>query len=141
MKLLNEREQVRSVAAQWRSVYGRSTEFGSDKQEIAATLEALDAETATAETVAEIIGNDSWVKPAKCHECGAETWSAVQVGEEPDYESNTARICLGCLKAAVALLEASLPQQPPQVPAEALRPDAPTALPQEGSSMQEKANG
>jgi len=41
-----------------------------------------------------------------CHECDARV-DVVQVGQEPDYESATANVCLVCLKKAVALLEQS----------------------------------
>lgn len=105
MELLNERNQVRTVAKRWRAVYGNGT-YGADKRgrSVGAELEALDAERATAADVAEIVGNKSWVSKNACDECGVETWDAVQVGEEPDYESSTAVLCRKCIKAALALL-------------------------------------
>lgn len=106
MKLMNERNQVREVASKWREQYGAGT-YASDnrKRSVGDELAALDAETATADVVAEIIGNRSWVQMNTCHECGTETWDAVQVGEPPDYESHTATICGPCLRAALRLLE------------------------------------
>jgi len=50
------------------------------------------------------IGNKSWTR-TECGECGAENVPVVVLGEEPDYESSTAWVCLGCLRKAVAMLE------------------------------------
>ena len=105
MELLNERNQVRTVARRWHVQYGAGT-YGSDNRGrmVGNELAALDAETATAADVAEIVGHESWVGENTCHECGAETWDAVQVGQQPDYESSTATICRDCLRAALRLL-------------------------------------
>lgn len=43
-----------------------------------------------------------------CHECEEPALAVAQVGEEPYYESATARLCLGCLKKAVLLIEERL---------------------------------
>lgn len=108
MDLLAERNQVRTVASRWRSQYGSGT-YGNDKRRcmVGDELAALNTETATAADVAEIVGNGSWVKKNTCHECNAETWDAVQVGQPPDCESYTATICGGCLRAALRLLGAA----------------------------------
>lgn len=104
MELLNERNQVRTVASKWRKQYG-SGSYGDDKRGrmVGNELDALDVETATAADVAEIVGNRSWVCKSTCHECGVETWDAVEVGEPPDYESSTATICVDCLRKALTL--------------------------------------
>ena len=106
MKLITERTQVCDVAARWANSYPKNGPYGRDpqKQAITKALAALDAKTATAADVAAIIGNDSWVGPQKCHECGAVVDVAVQVGEEPDYESSTATLCLACVEKALALM-------------------------------------
>jgi hypothetical protein len=102
MRRTSEREQVRNVAKRWRATYGRG-QYGQDKLVILAKLDALDVETATAADVAAIIGDTSWVEPWKCLECGERSWSVIQVGEEPDYESETAYLCIGCLGTAASL--------------------------------------
>ena len=51
-----------------------------------------------------VIGNNSWTDIGNCHNCGRDAAILAQVGEEPDYESNTANICLECAKAVVAML-------------------------------------
>jgi len=104
MKLETMRDQVRSVAKRWRMQYG-SGKYGKDKQKVLHALDGLDAETATVEDVTAIIGNDSWVGAHQCHECGAKTWRAVELGQPPDYESHTATICIDCLRKAAALIE------------------------------------
>ena len=105
MELFDERNQVRTVAKRWFRVYGRGT-YGADKRGrmVGDELSELDVETATAEQVLEITGITGWVGKQKCDECGAESWSIVQLGEEPDYESNTSNICADCLRAALRLL-------------------------------------
>ena len=105
MKLLNERNQVREVASRWREQYGSGT-YRVDKRGrmVGDELAALDLETATADVVEEIIGYRGWVQMNTCHECGTETWDAVQLGEPPDYESHTSTICGPCLRAALRLL-------------------------------------
>lgn len=45
----------------------------------------------------------TWTQPPACSECGEQKGSVVELGDEPDYESRTAWICLDCLRAAVAL--------------------------------------
>lgn len=107
MKTLRERDQVREVAAKWRLQYPpehRATreEFKVKGRQLS---ELIDPETSTAADVASIIGNQSWVAQQRCHECNEYTWDVVQLGEEPDYESNTANVCAACLRKALALLE------------------------------------
>ena len=98
MKLLSEREQVRSVVKRWRERY-------PDPEFRLRDLDALDPETATAEDVALAMGNRGWVRQRTCDECGEDSWSCVELGEEPDDESCTATICEGCLRKALALIE------------------------------------
>ena len=53
-----------------------------------------------------------WVE-TECHECGRRNVSVVQLGEPPDYESQTADICIDCLRQALALAEkARVPADP-----------------------------
>ena len=108
VKLLSEREQVRTVAKRWRDRYP-DPEFrlrdGRTAGEIADRLDALDPETATAEDVGVAMGRRSWVCQQTCYECWKDSWSCVEIGEEPNDESCTATICEGCLRKALALIE------------------------------------
>lgn len=106
MKLMRERDQVRSVPSRWRAQYRN---WPGEWQECADRLQALDPETASADDVAAITGNRAWAQPLECNECGTKTWDIVRVGEEPDHESNTAYMCADCLRAALRLLEEPTP--------------------------------
>ncbi len=45
------------------------------------------------------------ITKCNCNECGKNADIVVQLGQEPDYESATANICLDCLKRAVEICE------------------------------------
>jgi hypothetical protein len=98
---ITQRRLILSVADRWHKQYQC---YGQDrsKAEIWIKLDALDKSTASVEDVAAIIGNYSWCK-LKCDECQNEVGSVVRLGEEPDYESNTANICTECLRKACEL--------------------------------------
>jgi hypothetical protein len=74
MKLLNERNQVLDVVKSWSKQYVRSRDdkFSRDGEftTITKRLKGLDLQIATADDVAAIIGNTSWVGPNSCSECG-----------------------------------------------------------------------
>lgn len=42
-----------------------------------------------------------------CDECGNSVHTAVEIGEEPCYESATAIICRACLEKAIQLIDES----------------------------------
>lgn len=106
MRILNERTQIKDAIKNFVEMYGLET-YGADKRgrSIGKELLALDPETATRSEVNKIIGNGAWVSEVTCGECGKQTWDIVEIGEEPDYESATAYICIDCLKKAVNLIE------------------------------------
>lgn len=56
----------------------------------------------TEEHIKRIIGNNSWTSNV-CHECGNDSEIIIQLGEEPDYDSATVKICQECLKKALSL--------------------------------------
>lgn len=103
VKLITERDRLRSVAQRWRDLY-QTGRYGVDKLTIARQLNALNGETVEAAVVEQIIGNDSWTAVA-CHECGQRVTTAMQMGEEPDYESHTATLCHACLVHAVEVMD------------------------------------
>jgi hypothetical protein len=63
-------------------------------------LRAIDKDKATAEDVKAIIGNDSWTR-IDCDECNQRVSVAVSLGAEPDWDSDTATICVECLGKAI----------------------------------------
>jgi hypothetical protein len=104
MIVITQRSLIRDVAKRWKLQY-RDARSGTDKIEVGRKLAMLDGETASADAVNAIIGNSSWTQVPKCDECGASREVVVQLGEEPDYESHTACICVECLRKAVTEAE------------------------------------
>lgn len=51
-----------------------------------------------------ITGNTSWTS-CICNECYENVEAMVEIGQEPDYDSSTAYICLSCLSEALKLLD------------------------------------
>lgn len=112
MKVITRQGLANSAPARWAEVYGNG-HFASqpDKQEVLAKLAAL-AHPIDPDKVDAIIGNTSWTTQS-CHECGRESELVIEVGQEPDYESCTANMCIGCLEAALSLASNnSSPDQP-----------------------------
>lgn len=103
-EVITLRSQVRTVADRWADQY-RYWDHDAEKVAIGAALRALDPETATPDDVAIIIGNRSWACPTECDGCGEAFDAVVRVGEEPDYR--TCVLCIGCVRAALAALEAA----------------------------------
>ena len=110
MILITKLDIILGVAKRWRSQYNDAGLDTLDyqrphqtKRDILNQLEALDLTSATQEEVNKIIGNDSWTA-LKCDECGEDVDAVVRVGEEPNYESQTACVCRACLAKAAQLL-------------------------------------
>lgn len=98
MILLTTRDRIRTVAGRWRY---QSTFSGGEPRwftETKAALDALDAETATAEDVAAVLGNGTWVE-ILCDNCSRSVDRAVRFEEDI--------LCRDCLAEAVALLDAA----------------------------------
>lgn len=106
MKLITERMLIGQVAERFRRQYGARLDSplydGRVPRLMLAALESLDKETATAADVSLICGNDSWVQ-IKCDECGESVDAVIRVGQEPDYDSSTASLCFGCVRAAATI--------------------------------------
>ena len=82
-----------------------------DRRATVELAKSLDPETSTREDVQSLWNLSGWdgvYNPGqRCDNCGQCREAVVEVGEEPDYESNTASMCEECLEAALALLRAS----------------------------------
>jgi hypothetical protein len=104
VKLITERDSIKSAIESFISTHGKGT-YRADKRDIMVgeELAKLNKETCSAEDVNNLINSD-WVS-MRCHDCGNMVKTFVELGEEPDYESYTANICLDCLKKAVNLVE------------------------------------
>lgn len=111
MKLTTHRDAIRNVANRWIEQYAPFTndlplfsfrnglKSEKTKKQISEELDALNKETATPQDVASIIGNESWTRLV-CNECNKEVDAILTVGEEPDYESHTADLCMDCVRKA-----------------------------------------
>ncbi len=109
MKIITKRDAILKVADRWYEQYQplpRADNNGPMATRVWESLKALDRTTATATDVAAIIGNDSWTN-LKCDECGIDVEAIIVVGQEPDYESRTASLCLECLTKAALLMRQS----------------------------------
>lgn len=101
MKLLTERDNILGIVEAWEKQYHARTS-GSWAQEKLDALRKLDLASVTAEDVESIIGNSGWVS-IRCEECECLVKSAVQLGEEVDYDHPMFVLCFDCLKKAQAL--------------------------------------
>ena len=105
MHIITKRDAIKNAIKSFRESYGEGS-WGADSRGrlIGSELAALDAETVTTEEVNQIIGNASWTHLC-CDECGSTVEDVIiEVGQEPDYESATARLCTSCvIKAALFL--------------------------------------
>jgi hypothetical protein len=98
MKVITKQQLIDTVTEKWKREYG---ECNSEKHnKIYSKLCAL--ENPTEEQIAEVIGNSTWTRN-DCTECGNDVDVIVEIGEEPDYRSNTAWLCLECLQKALKL--------------------------------------
>ena len=96
MEVISKKKLIKDVAKRWSSQY--PTGGDGDKAIIYRNLVAQQPETE--DEVEEIIGNRSWTRN-DCGECGKDVSVLVQLGQEPDYESSTAYVCLDCLQEAI----------------------------------------
>lgn len=108
MELITRQTLARVAAPRWRRQYPPDREHGwndgRSANKISDALAALGSDP-DPDAVDRIIGSGGWTAVPKCDECGRDDLSAVvQVGEEPDYESATAKLCRDCLARALALL-------------------------------------
>ncbi len=96
MKFISRHTRAAGAAKAW------IKQYGTDRDGVASRIEAL-GPTPDPDAVNKIIGNDSWTY-CKCDECEQESEFVVEVGQEPDYESSTARLCGECVRRAMAIV-------------------------------------
>ena len=99
MELVTRQTKANTAAERWKDQY-RSRKY----DQIYNKLVSL-GKNPKPDDVDTIIGNTSWTGVHQCDECGSDSYTVVMVGEEPDYESNTAYMCKECIVRALALFE------------------------------------
>lgn len=108
------RDRIRAVPKRWRKQYETSPywtkpfSWGRPAREVAEALEALDTATCSAADIDAVMGianGHSWCA-VSCNGCEKSVHDdVVFVGDEPDYESSSATLCVSCLREALALTE------------------------------------
>ncbi len=116
MNLITKKEKIAKVASRWYKAYFCSLRHGEwymnsplnrkgkTKEEIYNTL--IEKKPETEQEVIDIVGNRSWTSNC-CDECGKESDILVVIGQEPNYESDTASICKNCLEKALEMVKDS----------------------------------
>jgi hypothetical protein len=107
MKVITVRSQIQGIAAKWKErytvrakagLYWRETLMrGDSAQDIHEKLLTLDTATATLEDVAAIIGNDTWIRPLVCEECGRVCQAVVEFDTECEGQVGSLQLCAICL--------------------------------------------
>lgn len=104
MRLITKKMLLSSLISQYKKQYptNKHFAFGSCSDD---KLKLLEAESSlTEERVAEIIGNNSWLKNI-CDECKKDASTIVVFGKEDYWEDESVRICIDCLKKGLELAE------------------------------------
>jgi len=102
MIVTTKKQILKNLPKHWRQSYPKGRDLASGKNSDKIYIALVNEKELTEERANEIIGNDSWTRNS-CDECGEDVEVTVMVGEEPDYESRTASICINCLNKAVEL--------------------------------------
>jgi hypothetical protein len=96
MKLITRQTQANIAAKRFSDV---GEPYLTKRSEEIKKLNEL-GENPNPDNVDEIIGNKSFTS-TRCDECFENGVDVVEVGEDPDYESCTAHICMSCLAKAL----------------------------------------
>ncbi len=105
MKHLTSRDKIKDMVPEFlRNAERFDTFSGFDWKGNAKKVKALDTDTCTIEEATAAFGNSSWTM-LQCNECDREVEEAVQIGQEPDYDSATAVVCKECLVNALEMFK------------------------------------
>ena len=107
MKIITKRDQIKGIIKSFRDAYGESLDkpswvHGKTRGDLLQELKTLNLDHATDKEIYNILDRD-WVS-LRCNECGLWGGKVIQLGEEPDYESNTVWVCIDCIKKALKIL-------------------------------------
>jgi len=102
MKIITRQTKANEAAKRWVAQYG--VKEPAQLKGIGKKLLEL-GDNPNPDEVDKIIGNNSWTAPPDCNECHKTNLSAIiEVGDEPDYDSSTAWLCVNCVEKALHLL-------------------------------------
>lgn len=105
MHLITRQGLAATAPKRWRGQYQvlKLPQSGRRMLAIANALDALPVPPSP-DDVDRIIGNSSWTAPPACSECGKRGAPfVIEVGQPPDYHSETAYLCGECIAKAAAL--------------------------------------
>lgn len=109
MEKLTRQYLASQAAKRWKRQYAERGKFyDPDKERIYEQLTAL-GDAPIPDAVDAAIGNNTWTEPPSCSECREFRDVIIRVGDEPDYESETAWLCETCLRAAIDLVASAAP--------------------------------
>ena len=96
MTIITKESIVNDAPERWRRSYFKT----NNERHKGITKRLMDLkEPINSDEVEAIIGNKSWTQLDSCGECNKRpSDKIIQIGEEPEYESYTAYICVPCLK-------------------------------------------
>jgi hypothetical protein len=102
--IIKQTPQSRAAEAAdaWEEQYAPYCSVDHWQAKMGAALKALGPRPRP-EDVNSLIGNQGWTE-CICTECGKSVDAVVQIGEDPDYESDTVWVCRGCLAEAVRIM-------------------------------------
>lgn len=108
MKVYTRESVARDAAELYRGHYfnptlGWNTYADWDRQPEAKWANLMAGEQ-TPTRVEEHLGAQ-YTKQPTCSECGTDGVDIIELGREPDYDSETAYLCRGCLIAALAKMD------------------------------------
>lgn len=107
MRLIKRDDLAKGVKARWYETYWckrtNTWKYDDGKRVIYENLKALGSNP-SADFVDEVIGNTSWTA-CRCDECEGQFDAVIEVGQEPDYESSTAKLCEGCVQYALGVFD------------------------------------
>lgn len=107
MKLITRQSLANEAAERWKGNYYCPDRgwlgYGIDSYAVYSHLLAL-GENPDPDRVDAVIGNGSWTEKPSCDECGQQVAAVAEVGQPPDYESATARLCYSCASRAHELI-------------------------------------
>jgi hypothetical protein len=103
MKIITRQKCADEVVEKWERVYGKA-QYGADKLVILRLLKQL-PKPVDPDEVDRIIGNTSWTYTHHCSQCGQQSEVVIEVGQEPDYESATAWLCVPCVRKLAKFAE------------------------------------